>query len=80
MAVYTVLLFFFIPETTYNRPAKFNIDLYESVAEYGQTSDDQPHSKHFNSSGVIEKNKNGISGTAEVDLEEQSAEPDRKKT
>ena len=80
LAAYTILLFLFIPETTYNRPSKFNTDFHESLAEYGQTSDDQTPSEHSHSSGTLEKNEKRVSDTVQTHLEEGSAEQDKKKT
>lgn len=80
LAAYTVLLFFLIPETTFNRPSKFNTDFHESLAEYGPTSDDQTYSEHSHGSGIFDTNGKGIPGTIKIVLEEGAVVKDKKKT
>jgi hypothetical protein len=80
LAVYTILLFFVIPETTYNRPSKFNTDFYESLAEYGTTSDGQTHSKHSQNSGTLETDEKGIASTSNSFPVEESIELEKKKS
>lgn len=33
MAIYTLVLFFFVPETAYKRPSKFDTDIHETLAD-----------------------------------------------
>ncbi|KAF2096044.1 MFS general substrate transporter [Rhizodiscina lignyota] len=77
--VYTVVLFLFIPETTYNRPSRFNTDIYESLEKYSHGSGDIVPVKP-NSSDEIYTVEKQPSTTAAADIETSNAEPEKKKT
>ncbi|KAH8810615.1 major facilitator superfamily domain-containing protein [Xylogone sp. PMI_703] len=76
LSAYTIALFFVSPETTYNRPAKYNTDFYESL------SADSASDLGSNTSELGEKaeDKTAVSSSVFVDEETQSAPPEKKMT
>jgi hypothetical protein len=78
LAVYTLFLFLFIPETTYNRPSRFNTDIHESLAEYRENN--QTHLKDSSYSGATEAREKSTISAVNADFEDKTTEIEKKKT
>lgn len=79
MSIYLVLLFLLIPETTYNRPKRYNTDVHEQLANdsdpEGANADDVALQRSEKSVHVDEK----FSGVSDTDQENEFT-PERRKT
>lgn len=85
MSIYLVLLFFLIPETTYNRPKKYDTDVREHLI--GESDLDSTINEQSTTEPIsVDEKKNGVSESAtpgtpsETDAEQNGVQTEKRKT
>lgn len=75
MSVYITLLFFLIPETTYNRPKKFDTDVHENLAQEDSDEDTKVESQSIKGQPPTGENeKRAVESSAATSIGTQDPE------